>query len=94
MYISKIKIKNFKCFNDVEVEFDPNFNLIIGQNNSGKSTIFDALRLWQLAFQKFLKDRTNNKQSSFYVCQYFSFTIDDISFLRIQDFKNLYKNPY
>lgn len=94
MYISKIKIKNFKCFNDVEVEFDPNFNLIIGQNNSGKSTIFDALRLWQLAFQKFLKDRTNNKQSSFYVRQYFSFTIDDISFLRIQDFRNLYKNPF
>ena len=72
MYISKIKIKNFKCFNDIEVEFDPNFNLIIGQNNSGKSTIFDALRLWQLAFQKFLKDRTNNKKSSFYVGQYFS----------------------
>ena len=94
MYISKIKIKNFKCFNDVEVEFDPNFNLIIGQNNSGKSTIFDALRLWQLAFQKFLKDRTNNKKSSFYVGQYFSFTIDDISFLRIQDFRNLYKKTY
>ena len=93
MYISKIKIKNFKCFNDVEVEFDPNFNLIIGQNNSGKSTIFDALRLWQLAFQKFLKDRTNNKQSSFYAIQYLSFTIDDISFLRIQDFKSLYKKP-
>lgn len=94
MYISKIKIKNFKCFNDVEVEFDPNFNLIIGQNNSGKSTIFDALRLWQLAFQKFLKDRTNNKQSSFYAHQYSSFTIGDIAFLRIQDFRNLYKKTY
>jgi hypothetical protein len=91
MYISKIKIKNFKCFNDIEVEFDPNFNLIIGQNNSGKSTIFEALRLWQLAFQKFLKDRTNNKQSSFYAYPYSSFTIYDISFLRIQDFRNLYK---
>lgn len=93
MYISKIKIKNFKCFNDIEVEFDPNFNLIIGQNNSGKSTIFDALRLWQLAFQKFLKDRTNNQQSSFYARQYLSFTIDNLSFLRIQDFKSFYKNP-
>lgn len=92
LYISKIRIKNFKCFGELEVEFDPNFNLIIGGNNSGKSTIFDALRLWQLAFQKFLKDRTNNQQSSFYAHQYSSFTIDDISFLRIQDFKNLYKN--
>lgn len=92
LYISKIKIKNFKCFGELEVEFDPNFNLIIGGNNSGKSTIFDALRLWQFAFQKFLKDRTNNQQSSFYAHQYSSFTINDISFLRIQDFKNLYKN--
>jgi predicted ATPase len=92
MYISKLKIKNFKCFDEVEINFDPHFNLIIGENNSGKSTIFDALRLWQIAFQKFLKDRTNNQQSSFRVSQYYSFTIDDISFLRIIDFNNLYKN--
>lgn len=92
MHISKLKIKNFKCFDEVEINFDLNFNLIIGENNSGKSTIFDALRLWQLAFQKFLKDRTNNQQSSFYASQFYSFTIDDISFLRILDFKNLFKN--
>jgi AAA15 family ATPase/GTPase len=92
MFISKLKIKNFKCFDEVEIKFDPNFNLIIGENNSGKSTIFDALRLWQLAFQKFLKDRTNNQQSSFYASQFYSFTIDDISFLRIIDFKNLFRN--
>lgn len=92
MYISKLSIKNFKCYNEAEINFDPNFNLIIGENNSGKSTIFDALRLWQLAFQKFLKDRTNNQSSSFYASQFFSFTIDDISFLRILDFQNLFKN--
>lgn len=92
MYISKLKIKNFKCFDEVEIEFDPNFNLIIGENNSGKSTIFDSLRLWQLAFKEFLKDRTNNQQSSFRVTQNFSFTIDDIAFLRIIDFYNLFKN--
>lgn len=92
MHISKLKIKNFKCFDDIEFTFDQNFNLIIGENNSGKSTIFDALRLWQFAFQKFLKDRTSNQQSSFYASQFYSFTIDDISFLRILDFKNLYKN--
>lgn len=92
MHISKLKIKNFKCFNEIEIEFDPNFNLIIGENNSGKSTIFEALRLWQLAFAKFLKDRTNNQQSSFKAPQYFSFTVDDLNFLRISDFKNLFFN--
>jgi len=92
MHISKLKIKNFKCFNEIEIEFDPDFNLIIGENNSGKSTIFEALRLWQIAFVKFLKDRTNNQQSSFKAPQYFSFTVDDLSFLRISDFKNLFFN--
>ena len=91
MHISKLKIKNFKCFDEVEINFDPNFNLIIGENNSGKSTIFEALRLWQIAFNKFLKDRTNNKtESSFYSKDYFSFTIDELSFLRIDNFKNLF----
>lgn len=92
MHISKLKIKNFKCYDEIEINFDPDFNLIIGENNSGKSTIFEALRLWQLAFQKFLKDRTNNQNSSFRVFQYYSFTLDEISFLRISDFSNLYKN--
>ncbi|MEY3996969.1 MAG: hypothetical protein RL344_1312, partial [Pseudomonadota bacterium] len=49
------------------------------------------MRLWQLAFKEFLKDRTNNQASSFYASQFFSFTIDDISFLRIIDFPNLFK---
>ena len=62
MYISKLKIVNFKCFKDTEITFDENFNLIIGENNSGKSTIFDALRLWQLAFHRFLKDRTPERK--------------------------------
>ena len=92
MYISSLKIKNFKCFNEVTINFDPNFNLIIGGNNCGKSTIFEALRLWQHAFNKFLKDRTNNQGSSFYATQYFSFTLDDISFLRIENFDNLFFN--
>lgn len=90
MYISKLKVKNFKCFQDVEFEFNSNFNLIIGENNSGKSTIFEALRLWQLAFNKFLKDRTNNKQSSFRNTQYYTFTLDEITFLRVADFKKLF----
>ncbi len=51
MYIEKIKIKNFKCFaEEKEIYFSvPNgtdnlgLNLFIGDNNTGKSTIFEAL---------------------------------------------------
>lgn len=93
MYISKIRIKNFKCIKDITIKLEPHFNLIIGKNNSGKSTIFEAMRLWQLAFYKFVKDeRTNNQESSFRSTHYFSFTINDLSFLRINSFKRLFHN--
>lgn len=92
MYIDNIKIENFKILRNSTFHFNEHFNLIIGSNNSGKSTMMEALRLWQLAFSKFLKDRTNNKESSFRANTYFSFTIDDIEFLRVQTFKSLFYN--
>lgn len=46
MYISKLSIKNFRCFNeDFIIDFKPGMNVIIGGNNSGKTTIFKALEL-------------------------------------------------
>lgn len=39
-----MKLKNFRCFENFTVEFDK-FNVIVGKNNSGKSTIIDALKL-------------------------------------------------
>ncbi|WP_051330800.1 AAA family ATPase [Aneurinibacillus terranovensis] len=43
MIISKIKIKNFKMFKDVEFEFDKQFTLIIGNNGTGKTSILEAV---------------------------------------------------
>ena len=43
--IIKIKLKNFKRFRTFEIEFDPELNIIIGDNESGKSTIITALNL-------------------------------------------------
>jgi predicted ATP-dependent endonuclease of OLD family len=98
MYISKLKIKNFKCFDEVEINFDPNFNLIIGENNSGKSTIFEALRLWQLAIQQFFSKRTfkkgdgSNNISFYRKYQFEPLEISDLSFLRIDNFTNILNN--
>lgn len=45
MYISKIIIDGFRGFKHSEIEFQEGLNVIIGQNNGGKSSIMDALRL-------------------------------------------------
>ena len=42
--IEELYLKNFRCFDNYKVEFDK-FNIIVGKNDTGKSTIIDALKL-------------------------------------------------
>ena len=46
--LTKIALKNFKLHADTEVEAAP-ITVFIGPNNSGKSSIFQALLLWRQA---------------------------------------------
>src|SRR5271166_2900690 len=43
MRISKIRLKNFKYFANQEFSFGSRFNLIIGDNGTGKTTLLDGL---------------------------------------------------
>ncbi len=46
MSISKLKIKNFKCFSDwFTIDFDSDINILVGNNGTGKSTILEAINL-------------------------------------------------
>lgn len=55
MKISKIQIKNFKSFQDVTVDLDPNFNVFTGVNNSGKTNLLEAIALWHECFNKLIR---------------------------------------
>ena len=43
MHIQKITIKNFRCFEHLEVNLDPDINIFVGNNGSGKSALLDAI---------------------------------------------------
>jgi len=45
MYIKKLNITNFRAFKYVSLSFNKGVNILIGENNSGKSAIIDALRI-------------------------------------------------
>jgi len=45
MYIAKIHIQNYRCFKEQSVEFQPGVNVIIGENNAGKTALLKALGL-------------------------------------------------
>ena len=45
VYISSISVKNYRCFEDIKIEFNPKMNVIVGNNGVGKTTILDALSI-------------------------------------------------
>ena len=45
MYLSKIRIRNFRNFEDFTASFAGGLNVIVGENNIGKSNLLDAIRL-------------------------------------------------
>lgn len=45
MYLEKFIIKNFRGINNISLTFNKGLNVLIGENNAGKSAIIDALRI-------------------------------------------------
>lgn len=45
MYISDLYIVNFRKYEKLDVKFNKDLNVIVGENNSGKTAIIDAIRL-------------------------------------------------
>jgi recombinational DNA repair ATPase RecF len=47
MHIKKVTLHRFKQFRDREVHFKDGLSLVVGANNSGKSSVLQALGTWQ-----------------------------------------------
>lgn len=45
MYLSKVIIRNFRSIKELDVDFQPGKNVIVGKNNGGKSNIVRAIDL-------------------------------------------------
>jgi putative ATP-dependent endonuclease of OLD family len=44
MYLQRVKVENFRIFENLEVELNKTLNIIVGENNSGKTALIDAIR--------------------------------------------------
>ena len=88
MYISKITLKDFKAYADtVTIEVNKHFNVIIGENNIGKSTIFEALFLWKKCYDETL---TSNKRDFYSKSVQLYISFDELYFLRITKDEDLF----
>ena len=45
MHVSKIRMRNFRCYTDFTVQFSPQVTVIVAENGKGKTAILDALAI-------------------------------------------------
>ncbi len=43
--IRKVAIRNYRLFREFDLEFSPGINILVGSNDSGKSTLIEAIQL-------------------------------------------------
>ena len=80
MYISELSLESFKSYENVRLIFDKSFNVIIGENNIGKSTIFEALQLWKKCYDLSITakgDKFYSKTTTLYI------NFEDLHFIRL-----------
>jgi predicted ATP-dependent endonuclease of OLD family len=66
MYIESIAVRNFRLLHDVELGLDTATTVVVGRNNSGKTSLADVIR-------KFLGDRSSFALHDFSSASYDSF---------------------
>jgi len=71
-YIKSLHIEGFKKFISLDVEFNEHMNILVGENEAGKSTILDAIKIvlnqqYRNADKSILKDLFNTKMVSDFV---------------------------
>jgi putative ATP-dependent endonuclease of OLD family len=45
MFIQRVKIQNYRCLEHADVELNPSLNVIVGNNECGKSTLLEAINV-------------------------------------------------
>ncbi|WP_010503977.1 ATP-dependent nuclease [Paenibacillus elgii] len=65
MFLKNLVIKNFRNISSLSIDFRKGLNILIGENNAGKSAIIDALRIC-FNYGKQMRD-TYVKRSDFHI---------------------------
>jgi predicted ATP-binding protein involved in virulence len=45
MHLTKIQLTNFRCYENLDIDLDPGFNIMVGVNGTGKTAILEAVRI-------------------------------------------------
>lgn len=84
MYLKTFRIKNFRGIRETTLNFSPGINILIGENNAGKTSVLDALRIC-LGFKEHNALRVRKKDFNIF------YPYEDIEFDLIFSIKNDYE---
>lgn len=59
MYIKTLKLKNYRNYDEIEVNFDPNINIIYGNNAAGKTNLLESIYMCSTS-----KSHKNTKENN------------------------------
>ena len=59
--ITRLTLRNFKSVGEQVYDFTP-FDLLVGRNNSGKSTVLQALAIWQFCVDEFHRSKRSGSK--------------------------------
>ena len=54
MFIESFEVHYFKSLQDFKIHFNSDINILTGANNSGKTTVLEAISLWHECFSKLI----------------------------------------
>lgn len=62
--VKTLQIKNFKTFENSTFHFNEKLNILTGANNSGKTTVLEAIALWNECFNKLIKQSLRSDEKA------------------------------
>lgn len=98
MIIKKLKLFNFKRFKSLEIPFDEHLNVLVGDNEAGKSTVLQAIDIVMRGSRHMVEEIGLDRLFNYGVISSFmasdSKTVDRLPVLRIEVFLNDTGNPF
>lgn len=82
--ITRLTLRNFKSIGEQTYDFTK-FDLLVGRNNSGKSTVLQALAIWQFCVDEFHRARRSGKSG-------IQIVLPNFSALPVPEFNLLWKD--
>ena len=90
--IHKLQVKNFKRLGTKEIILRDNISLVVGGNNSGKSSVLHALAVWEYAKQVLVYEKSQRALYEGFSGDGYGVTLDDFTPINIPSFKYLWTN--